>query len=695
VNPVADDVATDAAAAASRDPDVVTIGRELRRPLLLARAQRADTWVLTLLAALVASAIGLVIAVGSDVVGLAAVPAVVRTAAVALALFGLFGYAPARLLARGELAAHRALLVLPLGAVLSTLLLTVLGYLHVPLKLSLGITIAGAALSIALVHRSSLLGIEPDGRPQRRSPALTRIVLPAFLAAIVAMISLVPIFRSGFATVPGQNGDAVIAVGTAVLLEHHPPGANVTNLPINHIPVEWRSKVPIYYALAAVATLAGQDPIQAFATLSAVILALTALGLFLFATYALRAPPWVALLAVFVVPLDRIVMYVTVHPYYNELWGQFSLPFMLLFGWRYLSKPDRRGAAVFGLFLLLGLLAYPLMVPFPLFFLGTHAWLVFRRARAAGQKPGWISSLHLPRPRQHPLLWVPVAAVAAAGLVVLGRGFYEKTTATLQVIAPWQSLAGWHGFALPFLPFPPFVGMPGSGWADIAGLAIVCLLAAHGLTRLRPDARVPMLVMIVAAVLIGVYFRLRAGGQLFFFKDLAFVGPYVLMVALIELAALAASPARARARATLGLCGLALALVVVPASAAAEIDGTFDQANWSVLGLRRWDQQLPRGSSVRIDVGPNGYQLWTIYMFSDHPLSALTPLGGFFPAPVVGRKADYVIAERTQPRPRDALGPPVYSNEQFELWRMNPRVPGPDISSRLLLDHTASSLPPA
>ena len=46
----------------------------------------------------------------------------------------------------------------------------------------------------------------------------------------------------------------------------------------------------------------------------------------------------------FVIPLDRIVMYVTIHPYYNELWGQFTLPFILLLGWRYLSAPDRRSA---------------------------------------------------------------------------------------------------------------------------------------------------------------------------------------------------------------------------------------------------------------------------------------------------------------------------------------------------------------
>jgi hypothetical protein len=41
-----------------------------------------------------------------------------------------------------------------------------------------------------------------------------------------------------------------------------------------------------------------------------------------------------------------------------------------------------------------------------------------------------------------------------------------------------------------------------------------------------------------------------------------------------------------------------------------------------------------------------------------------------------------VIALTTQPRPADATGPPVLQNAQYELWRMNPAVPGPDVSTR-------------
>ncbi len=413
------------------------------------------------------------------------------------------------------------------------------------------------------------------------------------------------------------------------------------------------------------------------------MLALTVLGLYLFARFVLRAPPWVALLAMFLVPLDRIVMYVTIHPYYNELWGQFALPFMLLSGVNFLRAPDRRSAIMFALFAVLGLLAYPLMVPFPAIFLGVFAFVTWRRRRGAGEPAAWISALRIPRPGARSWLWIPVVLIGIPVALVLVRGFFEKTLSALAVFAPWTSLSGWSGTALPFLPWPRFVGMPG-GAAGVAGLVIVAALAALALWRMRSDARRPLAAMIVVMGLIGLYFRERTGGQLFFFKDLAFLGPYVLMLAVIGLCGLTASARRSSA--LLGAVGLAAALVVVPISAAREINATYDQANPSVLALHRWDLALPHGTSVRIDVPPTGYQLWTTYMFNDHPLSALDPLGGFFPHPPQGRKADYVIALRSQGRPGDAVGRPLFANAQFQLWRMNPAVPGPDLSSRRQVD---------
>ncbi len=568
-----------------------------------------------------------------------------------------------------QLAAYRVLLVLPIGAVCSSFALAALGLLHVPFAASLGIVLATAVVA-ALRWRT--------GPPATAATRAIRLGLPVALATLVALISLIPVFRTGIETIPGQNGDAILVAGSAVLVEHAPPTATRNDLPVNRIPLQWRSKYPIYYALAAVSTLAGQTPIQAFGPVSALILGMTALGLFLFALYPLRAPPWVAIAAVILVPLDRIVMYVTIHPYYNELWAQFALPLILLFGWLYLREPSRRGAALFGGFLVFGLLVYPLMVPFPVLFLLPLAWRQWRRRESRGW-PAWITALRGPWPRARAWLAIGVLVVAVPVAAVLVRGFVEKVLSALDVLLPGTNLANWSGTALPYLPAPGFVGIPGQGVGAYLGLAVVCGLAVLGLKRVREELRWAIGVMAVVTALVGAYFRLRGQGQLFYFKDLAFLGPYVLILALVGLAALLSARRRplmiAAAAATTAL------LVILPIGTGYEIDNTFDQATRSVLDLSSWDHAVPRSASIRIDIPPLGWQLWAAYMLHDHRLSALTPLGGFFPHPPFGRKADYILTFRAlQGTPVDAVGQPQLQNAEFELWRMNPRVPGPDTS---------------
>lgn len=628
-----------------------------------------------------ASAIALVLALEAGVVGVAAVPAVLRTAAVALALFTLCGLAPALVLVRGRLAESVPLFVLPLGAAVSSLGLTLLGLAHLPLTVGLVVVCAGSLLALLLVlHRSS------QSLGSALAAARTSVVAsaaPLLIAAIVGLISLLPVFRSGFATVPGQNPDAALVVGSAVLLEHSPPTATRPDLPVNHVPLVWRSKYPIYYALAGVSALAGQDPIAAFPTLCAIVLALAAVGFFLVARHMLRAPPWISLAALFLVGIDRIVVYVTVQPFYNELWATFTLPFILLTGWRYLTEPGRATAAAFVLFAALGLLVYPLLLPFPLLFLGGYAWLTHRRERAAGRPTGWISSLSLPRVRSRAWSWVlgvPLTLLLAAVLV---RGVIEKLVTAGIALAPGGDLINWRG-GVPYFPFGRFVGVPGSGAASYAAVCLICGLALLALRAAPGDVRRPLGWMVIITAIAGIYFRLRRYGELFDFRDLAFLGPIVLTLAVVQLGRLLGS--RRRLVLSTGAVGLGAAFVAVPIAASQEINRTFDNATAYVLELRTWSRALPAGASIRLDVPPIGMQMWATYMLHEHPLSALEPLGGFYPHPPRGRKARYVLTMRFQPRPVDAIGPPLLANAQFELWRMNPAVPGPDRSRRGLLD---------
>ncbi|MBV9310826.1 MAG: hypothetical protein JOZ73_08335 [Solirubrobacterales bacterium] len=630
----------------------------------------------------VALAVAVILAVAAGVKGVAAVPAVVRTAVVEVVFCTVCGWAPARLLVQGELALDRPLFVLPIGAAVSSLALTLLGLVHVPLAASTTIVVIGSLAAMIAVGRSAV-GRRPGTGPPGGRRLLACAAPPLAVALLVGLVSLLPIFRAGFATTPGQNPDVILVVGSAKLLQKAPPTARRDDLPINHMPLVWRSKYPIYYQLAAVSLLAGQDPNAVFPTLAAFVLALGAIGFFLLARHMLRAPPWVALAVLLLVGIDRIVLYVTIHPYYNELWASFTLPFILLLGWRYLSSPSRVTAAMFALFTALGLLVYPLMLPFPAIFLGGYAWLVYRRRRVAGQRPGWIAALSLPQPRKRPWLWLPIAILAIPVAAVLIRGVVEKLVTAGVAIAPGGDLIDWRG-GVPYFPLGTYVGLPGGSAVAYLGLGLVFGLALLALQRIRSDTRRPLRWMVLATALAGIYFRERTYGQLFDFRDLAFLGPIVLMLAVTELGSMIESARRVSLIA--GLAGLLALLASVPVGSAREINHTFDNASRSVLQLGSWSRLIPRGASIRNDIPPIGLQLWATYMLHDHRLSALYPLGGFYPHPPRGRKADYVVSMATQPRPADAIGAPLLANAQFELWRMNPAVPGPDLSRRGLID---------
>ncbi|MDQ3768885.1 MAG: hypothetical protein M3370_05315, partial [Actinomycetota bacterium] len=612
------------------------------------------------------------------VLGVGAWPAVWRTGLVAIVLFTVCGYAPARLMLPADLREHLPLYVLPFGAACAALELTVLGLLRVPFAWSLPVVLVGSALAAVAVHGRA-------GRP--RPPAfdgrrVAAIVLPLLLAGLVAAVALVPVFRTGFATVIGQNGDAVMAVGTAEFLRNAPPTANRPELPVDEVPIVWRSKLPIYYALAAVASLAGQDPVVAFPTVIAVMLGLVALGLFLLARVVLAASLVAALAVTFLVPLDRIVIHLAIHPFYNQLWGLFTLPFTLLFGWRFLRDPGRRTLAPLALFALLGVFAYPLLLPFPAVFLGVCALLRWRRARAQGRSPGWIAALRLPRVRDK-VAFGALAVLALPFVVVLLRGVIEKMFSAGHAIVPGGDLSGWSGPALDYLPFARFFGVDGTGLIPLALTLGVFALAVLAARRMPRDVTVAAGVTAAGALAFALYFLLREDGELFWFKILGFLGPLVLTFAVIGLVGLLRE-ARGVARRTAAVLGAILLVLVVNAGAAREIDATFEYATAPLLELDEWDERLPAGASVRIDVPPTGYQLWTWYMLDDRPVSVTAPLGGFFPHPPIGLTGDFALIEAWAEPPSDAAGRAVLRNAGYAVYPLRPNG-APDVSSQELV----------
>ena len=597
---------------------------------------------------------------------------IVRPGLAAVVLFGVCGVGATRLLLPGEWRPYRALFVLPVGAACSTLALTVLGLAHVPLGVSLPVVLAAGALvalaSLRLRGEPAAATIPPLPRVPSR---VVRIFVPLALGLAIGTIGLLPSLRTGIATVQGQNGDAILAVGTADFLRHAPPTEIRPDLPLDRVPIQWRSKLPIYYGLSAVSMLAGRGQIQSFSPLGSLVLAMFAIGILLLAVLGLRAPPIVGLAAAFLVALDRIVVYVTIHTYYNQLWAMMTLPFVLLCGWRFLRAPSPRSAILALLFTALALFTYPLLLPYPALFLAVVAWTERARAR------DWLRSMRLPR-------WGLVVAVAVAIPVaaVLVRGVVEKVIPALDALRPGGDLSGWGGgTVLPYLPFGRFLGVETSPLAlEIAIVGAVLGAAALGLRRSSRDVAAGIGAVALGAIVSGAYLRVRGQGELFWFKDLSFAGPLILTAALIGLASLR----ERRGLRVVAAAGLALLVVGLYDGTRREVAVTYELGSRNVLELRRWDREIPASATVRIDVPPGSWQLWSWYLLGRHRVCALNPLGGFFPHPPFGLHATYGLELRPQPPPIDAIGPPVLANADFQLYRLRP-LPTRDTASKALL----------
>lgn len=635
-------------------------------------------------AAVLAGALALYLAHDAGVRTVAAVPDVARGLGAALVLFAVSGYAVARLLLPASMRADLALFVLPIGAMTSALTLTALGFLGVPLPISLALLLAAGVAAIPLAHRRA---------PPRRSwpPRLeaARLLWPAYVAALVVGLALIPMLRAGFATTMGENGDAVLAAGVSELLRETPPLGENVGLYVDRMPTNWRSKYPIYYVLAAVTELSGLDSSQVISTLSALMLGLIALGFVLLARHGLGAATLASLLVGALVALDRILVFLSVHPFYNQLWGVFALPLILLFGLRFVREPSRRGGLALAGFALLGAFAYPLMLPFPLVALGGAALVVRRRRRAAGPSPGWVAALRLPRVSRR--VAIPLGLLTLPFLAIGLLGVAEKSVAAAGVILPGSDLSGWN--ALPdYMPVHRSFGLVDP--LGIAFVGVIGLLAAAAYACLRQprDAGLGLLAMGAGAIAFAVSFRLREDGAFFDFKILSFLGPVVVALAVVGLCqvvgqARSRAPRNAAAAALVGL----LALFVVGAR-----DESFrvrEQLNVDHLELRAWGEELPSGATVLMHLPGHGDQLWASYMLAAHPLSATHPhVSTTFPSPAPGRKGDFLLTSARDPLPpaRWVVGDPVETNGSYLLYRMDPGLPGRDTSTRRSFEHFAT-----
>lgn len=628
---------------------------------------------------LVATALGLAalaIAWRSGIKVVSAVPDVLRGLAAVLALTVACGYVPTRLLLPEELRAHFALFVALIGAAVAGLLLTVLGFAGLPLAVSLAVSVGGGALAgLVMRLRSGPLRARPADTEQAGG-RLYVLAWPAWLATLMIAVVLVPMFQAGYTSVPGTNPDGMLAVGTAELLQSTYPLGSDADLPVDSMPLVWRSKYPIYYVLAGTASISGLEPIRVFAAESAAVAALVAVAFMLMARYGLGAGPRAGVLVMAVIGFDALVAHLAAHPYHNQLWGTLALPLILLFGMRFLESRSRRDAALLALFTAFGLSAYPLMVLFPVLALGAGL-LVARRRRGTSSPRRRRSG----RARSSAATKLAVVVAVPAALV-LAQGILEKAGSAADLLLSGSSLAQWRGDLRAYTPLGVFVGVP-TAWGSLAAV-LVTVAALRGLRRVPRAWSVALRTVLWGGLAVALLFALRPYGEYFHFKVLAFVAPLLLTAAAVWLAG-AASGSGLAARTAVAAAAVLIAAQLL--GLADEVMKTGRQADRQTFELRQASAKLPAGASVRIDLPAGGAQLWAAYMLADHPLSATDPLvATTYPHAPRGRKADYILTggHSGPSPPPDSTGPPIFDNGEFRIHRMKPTVPGRDVSSKTM-----------
>jgi hypothetical protein len=634
--------------------DAAAVAGVERRP----RSWALPPWASTLTIA--ALALGAAIIAGITHASLAAAHSAARATLASLVLFAVTGDAVAVALVPRSWGAAGRLAALPLGAAVSGLALTVLGFTTLPLRISLWLVLAtGAAASLLVRRRRKARAASPSV-----SSASERWSLAAWVAALalIVLIGLAPAWRTGITTIYGQNPDSHQVAGIAVLFQHVPPTGTDDALPIDTVPGPWRFRYPIFYTLAGASNLGHQDPIVVFPAMAALLLACLALGFGAFAVLCLGAPPLAGPAIAAATAVSVATLHIVWHPYWNQLWGLAMLPWALLFGWRAVVDQSRRAGVLFALVLLELGLAYPLALPYPLLIIGLLAIAhgTYRLVPQLLRSRSWVVGA---------VALVILAPAVAGAAIKLGQG-------VAQLVSGSSSL--WSGDISTPVSLGNFVGTGGGVLSAFAVLAV----AAVTLLSLPRRSAVALGASLAVLCLLDLRFRLASRGAYMDFKHLSFVGALVLTLAATGVARLLA---RWRAAPLAAGGALAVALgwgAVAVNQARVEATDATPQVNAAMFQVRQWASKLPPGASVRVDIPASGYQLWAVYMLGDHPVDAPDPvLNTTYAHAPYGLRADYSLSLRYEfvpppqppplfPQPHFTVNPPVFENGEFVLRKV-------------------------
>ena len=585
------------------------------------------------------------------------VPDMLRASAASVVLFVVCGDALAYALIPASWRAVRPIFSLPLGAAAGALVLTAFGLAHVPLHVSLWLTLALGLGASWYVRRRRFGGASALGAEERR----TRFTWIAVLA-IVWLVALIPLARTGADTVWGQNPDAHQVTGIAVLFQHVPPTGTDYALPIDTVPQEWRFRYPIFYPLAAASNLGHFDPIRVFPAMIVLLIVIVAFGFGLLAVEYLGAPTRAGPAVAAIVGFSWATLHMAWHPYWNQLWGFSMLPFAVLFGWRLFERWELKTAILFVFTLVMLWLAYPLALPYPVVIVGAVAIAIWRRPQ--------LPSLT----RARAFVIVPIALLLLLPAVV--GAVLKLKEALSQLLSPHSQL--WGGDIHKLLPVGPFLGVGGGIVAAVPILVMAVLEIRYVAGGRR--AQIAVFGVLAALCLLDLRFRLVKSGAYMDYKHLTFVGVFILVLA----ASFVMRQLFCRDRRSIAAGAFLLAVWAIPAAVQDRSDAFFlpQQVDPQMFQIRSWVNSLPPGASVRVDIPPNGTQLWAVYMVGSHPVESSDPIVGTTYAHANGGyRADYALTQRYNPAygPEStvplapvwfAVNPPVDENSQFVLRRV-------------------------
>jgi hypothetical protein len=366
--------------------------------------------------------------------------------------------------------------------------------------------------------------------------------------------------------------------------------------------------------------------------------------------------------------VNRIALHTTMHPYFNQIWGFFAMPFAIVLARHVVRRRSRGGLALFTGFIAILGFAYPLALPVPLISIVVF-YAMERRRRG-------LPVMRRPRLRSRSqLIWmIPLGILALAPL----RGIAEKSAGAIRVVTPGSgSLENWGGDLLGYFPERWFFGIQNVEEGVVA-MSLIGVGLVLALRRLPRDISWGLGAVMLFGVVFAAYFRARDYGWYFHFKTLAFIAPIIVAVAAVGLA-------RLRSK---WMVVVALVFLVGLARDAAqyEINDTYDQVSRDLIELKQVDKRLPPSASIRLDMQPNGRMQWAGHMLSGQPLCSQLPiLNTAYPHVPISRAADYVLVARDLRKPFDAVGAPVMTLQNFILYRLRPGLPGGDRCSRKMV----------